>query len=1065
MLTHTHYYNPPKIMDQTSECLLDKFATMDDENASKNEEPPQLLDSPYVDDDELQVKLTKFHEGSIMLTVNIQSLTSKFDQLKIYLKILLEKGISPAIICLQETWLSETADTKPFNLDGYHLIPKGYSTSSHGGIITYIKKKFNYKILPVKKNNKNIWEQHFIEINQKGIKTKLIIGNVYRPPRELKKLVNIFSEEFNTALEDLSKTKGEIVIAGDFNHDLLKVDTKPHSADFLDTVVTNSYMPRIVRPTRITKDSETLIDNFLFRFSPLFCTSQAFILTHKLSDHQTCLIKIDLFDDKLTRKQKFDKRKITIRQGGKNSLGKLIDELTETCVTDKLDKNEDADADKNFTLMSDIVTKAYNKHFPLVKVKFDKYKHKGSDWITDGIIQSIKQRNKLYKNLKNTSKDDDRYGNLETQLKNYNKILKRSIVLAKKKYYSNLFDKYQNDIRKTWKTINRLLNRDKTDNDQSTTMKINGQVTSDKKVIADEFNSFFTNIGLKIANDLPPTIKTPDDYLSNPPNSTFTFRQIDSDTIDRIISQELSNKSSRGFDGLSTKLVKQLKDVLIEPMTLITNQCLRQGIFPDLMKMARVVPLFKKGDRESIGNYRPVSILPALSKILEKVMSEQIIEYFENEKILSDSQYGFRKNRSTDYAAIELIDIISQTLDNKKKSLGIFMDLSKAFDTLNHEILLKKLVFYGFTENSIKLLKSYLTNRKQYVAWQEVESENLTINTGIPQGSILGPLLFIIYINDLSKACESFHPICFADDTNLICELDIFGRSSSIISNNVNNELAKISEWLLANKLSLNAEKTKYMIFREINTRNQNLVLQINDTILERVSTFKFLGLTLHENRSWTGHISEVNLKISRTVGIMNRLKKFIPSSILQTIYNSLMSPYLNKHLLLWGKSPLGNTNVLQRKSTRIILKEHYLAHTDPLFEKLRILKIEDMYNYQSMKLFYRCKKGLVPNFMIPFLEERIDATPYLTEHPLRNAHDHSIPLFRKTHSQQTIRFLIGKIVDAVPDELKEQFSRVSSTTFSQKIKNHYLGKYGAVCKIPNCYPCQASSKFRSSSK
>lgn len=1045
-------------MDKDNPNLLDKFLNYDndDENISENEKPPQLLDSPYIDDDELQFKISKFDNGSVVLSTNIRSLSGKIDQLKIYLRILNEKGIRPAAICLQETWLSDHHDLKEYELDGYHLVPKGCTTSSHGGIITYIDKQFNYKVIPVKQD-KNVWEQHFIKITKKCVDASLILGNVYRPPRKIAKIVKIFDEEFKATLQLLSHLKGEVMIAGDFNHDLLTINEVTANADFFDTILSNSYLPRIVRPTRITATTDTLIDNIFMRISPLFKSSQAFILTHKFSDHQPSLMKIDLFDPRLTKKLRTIRHRIIHREG-KDSLKNLITELTEKDLSNHLDITDNAEADKNYCILNDLVTNAYNKHYPKVRVKYDKYRHKNSDWITDAIMKSIRTRNKLYKKLKNTAKDDTRYENLETQLKNYNKILKRSITLAKKHYYANLFNKFQNDIRKTWRTINRLLNRDKTTDEELTAMKINGHTTTDEKIISDEFNRFFTDIGRNTADNLPTTDKTPEDYLTNRPTSTFTFKQIDEETTDRIISQELSNKSSSGFDDLSTKLVRQLKDVLVSPMTIIINQSLKSGTFPELMKIARVIPLYKKGDSESVDNYRPVSILPALSKILEKIMFEQMVEYLDEQEILSESQYGFRKNRSTDYAAIELVDRISQVLDNKKKAIAIFMDLSKAFDSLNHEILLKKLAYYGFVGNSISLLESYLSNRKQFVSWNNTNSEKRNINTGIPQGSILGPLLFIIYVNDLSKACEKFHPICFADDTTLLGDLCKFGKSTREINNNVNKELDLVSKWLLANKLSLNVIKTKYIVFREINTRKQNLSLQINGAELERVTTFKFLGLVLHENRSWTDHIAEISLKLSRTVGIMNKLRNFIPSNILQTLYNSLMAPYLNKHLLVWGKSPSSRPKILQRKAVRIINKKHRLAHSNPLFKELKILKLDDMYTRQALKLYYRCEHSIAPKHFRSFLVTRRNATSYLQEHPLRDADDQTIPLLRKTYSQKTIRYFLVKIVNSFPEDILADIHKVTYDTYSQKIKKYFISSYGSHCSVRNCYPCRVSN-------
>ena len=228
------------------------------------------------------------------------------------------------------------------------------------------------------------------------------------------------------------------------------------------------------------------------------------------------------------------------------------------------------------------------------------------------------------------------------------------------------------------------------------------------------------------------------------------------------------------------------------------------------MKTAIVLPSFKKGDSTSTNNYRPISLLNSMSKIFEKVVFYQIYEYFDKEKLFYISQYGFRKDHSTEYTCIEFLDRIMKDLDQGKNPISIFIDLSKAFDTINHPILIDKLKYYGLDNNSVQWFHSYLSNRNQLVVIENTFSDKRNISTGVPQGSVLGPLLFIIYINDLFYATKKFKPILFADDTTLISTVCAFVSNvndRSSISDHINNELDQIHEWLCANKLSLNTEK------------------------------------------------------------------------------------------------------------------------------------------------------------------------------------------------------------------------------------------------------------------
>ena len=280
------------------------------------------------------------------------------------------------------------------------------------------------------------------------------------------------------------------------------------------------------------------------------------------------------------------------------------------------------------------------------------------------------------------------------------------------------------------------------------------------------------------------------------------------------------------------------------------NQVLNNGIFPDKLKIAKVVHIFKSGDCALTNNYRPISLLPVISKVIENIIYTQLSLYFESNKLFSDGQYGFRPNRSTEQATLELTDRIISAMDNNDVPIGIFLDLSKAFDTIDHAILLSKLEHYGVDGIPLQLVNNYLTIRKQYVKRNEVNSNLLPINTGVPQGSILGPLLFI-YINDFTRASSIFDFICYADDTTLFSTLNNLVNAQNINPDIIiNKELATINEWLDINKLSFNVTKNKFMVFH---TQHKHRAIKppvpkINNTNIEKVEQFKFLGLNLDSN-------------------------------------------------------------------------------------------------------------------------------------------------------------------------------------------------------------------------
>ena len=276
-------------------------------------------------------------------------------------------------------------------------------------------------------------------------------------------------------------------------------------------------------------------------------------------------------------------------------------------------------------------------------------------------------------------------------------------------------------------------------------------------------------------------------YLGTPTKTSFNFHcTTEIETINAI--DTLENKSSSGHDGICNKIVKLLKNEISKPLTVIINQMLKTGIFPDSFKTSTIVPLFKEGDHGLLTNYRPISLLPTISKVFERVIYDQMYLYCNNNNLLADEQFGFRKNHSTEYAAIKLVDHISNEMESGKTPATLFIDLSKAFDTLSFDILLQKLNYYDIAGDSLKLLVNYLRNRKQYVVFNNHNSEITDIRCGVPQGSILGPLFFSICINDLKNASNKCKFLMYADGTTIYFNIADFDTNN--LEAEINKELA-----------------------------------------------------------------------------------------------------------------------------------------------------------------------------------------------------------------------------------------------------------------------------------
>jgi len=606
----------------------------------------------------------------------------------------------------------------------------------------------------------------------------------------------------------------------------------------------------------------------------------------------------------------------------------------------------------------------------------------------------------------------------------------------------------QNNVRQTWKHINTLLNKTSNKTDFPNKFEHDGVILCNDLDIANGFNQFYINIGKDLATNIKQTTKKPHELLQplNQVNS-FYFAPTDENEIETIIRQ-MKPKTSFGHDEISPKLLKDTYSSILKPLTYIINLSMSTGTVPNEMKLAKVIPIYKSDDKSKFKNYRPVSLLPAFSKVLERVIYKRLYSYLTQNNILAESQYGFQKNKSTEMAMLELQDRIAKSLASNKWCLGLFLDLSKAFDTLDHKILLIKLGHYGLRGLPLQWFKDYLSNRKQFVFFNNIKSTTQPISYGVPQGSILGPLLFLIYINDLPFLIKSGSPILFADDSNIIYEAD----NIAALNTSVNAELPKLDVWFATNKLSVNVKKTKYVIFHPKNKNKTiaNFTLTLSGVILDRVPCTTFLGLEVQENLSWVDHISKITKKVLKGVSALSRIKRYLSEAALQHIYNSLIQSHLTYGLTCWGSA--SNTSlkrliILQKKAIRIVKRARYNSHTNPLFKSLKTLKLPDLYRLDCCKIYFRHKIGK----MHPYHSNRLTPNIYANT---RQKHDIFKPRIQKSYECQTINFKVATAWNTLPTQIKAA-DNISLKTLSKNIKRFIISEYKENCDIPGCYACR----------
>lgn len=870
--------------------------------------------------------------GFSILNLNIRSIKKKLGLLTDLLSTLQSKF---TLIGVTETWLDSHMATM-CNIDGYNHIFDVRKNRIGGGTSLFISKNIKYQLRPELNIFNDDINSVFVELDKSTTSNNkpIIVGLIYRPPNTS---TVIFNNSLEVLLNMVTKSSIDIYMMGDFNIDTYQSNSL-NSIHFTSIFNSNGYCPVINNPTRIKGECRSLLDNIYSNKNSSCFTSG--ILLNDMSDHYPvfCLLR----NSNLITKDKF----IQKRDYSYKNISVFKKKLRQT---NWMDIFTEPDGNIAFTSFINIFNKMYNSIFPLQSIRI-KYCNR-KPWLSKALLKSIQHKNKLYC-IAIKQKSELNKHNYRT----YKNILTSLLRKAEKAYYDNQFKRSAHNPAKYWKVLKNIMGKDRCNIGNSITLDTTEQLLTDNYDVACEFNKYFVNIG----NSLSHNVTSHVDPLNNitPSLNSMFLPQITEGEIINILSA--MKNSSAGWDGISGSIVKQCIPEYVKPLAYICNTCFRQGTFPNELKRARVVPLFKKGDAKQTCNYRPISVLSFFSKLFEKIMHTFLLNFISPR--LSKHQFGFRPRHSTQHAVSCLIDKLTKNLDDGNIAVGVFLDLQKAFDTVNHNILIKKLGAYGVRGEAQAWLKSYLTNRQQFVSINNVNSSLLNISCGVPQGSILGPLLFIIYINDLPDVSNILWPVIYADDTNVIH----FGQDLKSVVDTVNEELDKINIWLKSNKLVLNLKKSHYVVFHRARFKiSDDFKVKLQGYNLERKSSSKFLGITIDQKLNWAEHLSILSKQISRNIGILYKCRCFVSKHTLRSLYFSFIESHLAYCIEIWGNVDLkyiSSLIKLQKKVVRIITFSPYLAHTASLFKELNILPLKKLYLYRIGIVMYKYNNNLVPS-------------------------------------------------------------------------------------------------------
>ena len=642
--------------------------------------------SKYITEDKLN-DFFHFKDNSALnlMHVNCRSIKKNFVPLN-NLMNLLSGQISA--LAVTETWLTESLQDV-YNIPGYNFISNHRVGKSGGGVGLYLKASFDFTYRSDLCRMSEHIECLFVEIRRVG-KQPIFIGCIYRPPNSD---ISLFNCDLQIILNIIDNVKNKVaLIAGDFNLNLLNHNSHVPTGDFLELLLSYNFLPTICQPTRITEFSSTLIDNIFVHSAKTDYNSV--IVYSDISDHlvvaihlKTSLPKLKMNDSKM--KRSFDE----------NSLLNFNAHLANTDWSEVYNLlSVKSDPSKGYDQFFNKYKAICDKYFPERIIKLSNRMTPRNDWMTKGLLKSCIRKSKLYRRFcKNRTKaNKDKYTV-------YRDKLKCLLRKAEKDYYSNKFKSISGNIKGTWKLLNSILNTNQGSEIVNSFTENEVDIT-DKHEIVEKFNDYFVNIGCRLASAIPKTETHFSAFLNASTCNSFSFFPTDADEVIRIVS-ELKNKWSAGVDNIPVNIMKTSILHIAEPISRLINSSFSNGIFPNCLKIAKVCPIYKSSAKNSFANYRPISILPSFSKIYEKAVATRLMCFLEAKRILIDNQYGFRPKRSTYMALMQMYDKISTAIDNNEYSVGIFIDLSKAFDTLNDEILLKKLENYGIRGITLKWFK------------------------------------------------------------------------------------------------------------------------------------------------------------------------------------------------------------------------------------------------------------------------------------------------------------------------------------------------------------------------
>ena len=597
--------------------------------------------------------------------------------------------------------------------------------------------------------------------------------------------------------------------------------------------------------------------------------------------------------------------------------------------------------------MQDLITSILDSMCPIRTFHIRNYR---PDWMSGELIEQIKDRDYFYKQAKKTGDED--LWNIAKYLRN---LTNTNIRCAKREFVLSELKKNENDAKKFWKVIRSVIPANKSESNNDI-MLMNGTQKLGRSEVAHFINDYFINVGNIHTNTStgPDQLSgTGESHQSSPGNETYKPNDLRETDIHRVTNSINISKSS-GLDNINSFVIKKAFESLTPQVTFMFNLSIRGAEFPDSWKKALVVPIPKQGNLTKVQNYRPISLLPLPGKILEKLIHRQLSDYLETEFLLAGEQHGFRRNHSTIHAIEQITSYINKKMDARLPTAAVFVDFRKAFDCVQHPVLLRKLRDMGLSDLVLDWVESYLSNRKQRVYANDTYSDFQDVTQGVPQGSVLGPLFYIVYANDIAQTIKHCKLVMYADDTVLYTSHINFDVSVTHLQDDIDS----LADWCVANGIKANTDKTKVMVFGSKCSlaKTPPFEVKFGDVTLQKVSSYRYLGLNLDAQLSYNLHVGGVIRSVSGKLKQFQRMRSFLNTKAAITVYKGTILPILEYGDIFFSATSIENRRrlqVLQNRGLRCALSKDAGSNSAELHSEANLLKLSHRRDQHTLNFMY----------------------------------------------------------------------------------------------------------------